>query len=65
MVTSSIISKSVYLPLTGRREVWDVLALSAVTSLLPAYSESLILFQVFKATVQSDTDIPRKVVMVL
>ena len=63
MVSSSIMSKSVYLPLIWRPGVWAVLALSAVSFLIPASSESLVIFQVFKATVQLDTELPGKAVM--
>ena len=64
MVSSSIISKSVCLPLTGQNGVLAILALSDVSSLLPACSESLVVFQVFNSTVQPDTDLPIKAVMV-
>ena len=65
MVSSSIMYKFVCLYLTGRREVLSVLDLSVVSSKLPLSSESMVLFQVFKETVQPETDLPGKAVMTL
>ena len=62
-VSSAIMSKSIFSLLSGWCGVWAILALSDVSSILPTSSESLAVFQVFKATFQLDTNIPGKSVM--
>ena len=58
MVSNAIIYKSTFSLLSGRQGVWEILALFAVSSLLPASSDYLVVFQVFRSTFQSDTELP-------
>ena len=60
MISSAVMSNSTFYLLPGRSKFCSILSLSSVYFLLPEYSESLVVFQVFRTTVQSKTNIPAK-----